>query len=229
VRGTRPLRRPSAYNDNGIIAAARLPAGIIRSGMPFARLVRPLGASAERIEIVIGEVVTTGRRRVFARLAGIALAIATLGIPARAAAVGAGEPAPSFALPTAAGDTVALEKLRGRVVYVDFWASWCGPCRRSFPWMSEMQQKYGARGFTIVGINVDKRRADAERFLQETPAAFTIVFDEAGKSPAAFAVKGMPSSYLIDADGKVVAVESGYRDEQKAPLEERIRALVAPR
>lgn len=156
--------------------------------------------------------------------AAVALALAF--VAGTAAAVGAGEPAPSFALPTAAGDTVALEKLKGRVVYVDFWASWCGPCRRSFPWMNEMQQKYGAAGFTVVGVNVDKRRPDAERFLQQTPAAFTVVYDPAGKTPEAYAVKGMPSSYLVDAAGKVVAVESGFRDEQKTEFEARIRALV---
>ena len=94
--------------------------------------------------------------------------------------------------------------------------------------MNEMQQKYGARGLTIVGINVDKRRPDAERFLRQTPAIFSIVFDADGKTPEAYAVKGMPSSYLIDTAGNVVAVESGFRDEQKAGLEERIRALLPP-
>jgi len=159
-------------------------------------------------------------------LARALLAAAALACAAAASAVGVGESAPSFVLPTAAGDSVALDKLRGRVVYVDFWASWCGPCRRSFPWMNDMQQKYGARGFTIVGVNVDKRRADAARFLEQTPAAFTVVYDEAGRTPEAFGVKGMPSSYLVDAAGKVVAVESGFRDEQKPVLEERIRALL---
>jgi cytochrome c biogenesis protein CcmG, thiol:disulfide interchange protein DsbE len=142
--------------------------------------------------------------------------------------IGVGDPAPAFVLPTAAGESVALDTLKGRVVYVDFWASWCGPCRRSFPWMNEMQQKYGARGLTVVGINVDKRRPDALRFLQQTPAAFTVVYDEAGKTPDAYAVKGMPSSYLVDTAGKVVAQESGFRDGQKAELEEHIRALVTP-
>jgi cytochrome c biogenesis protein CcmG/thiol:disulfide interchange protein DsbE len=155
-----------------------------------------------------------------------AFVIGALAVTTGAAAVAVGEAAPAFALPTAAGDTVTLDKLRGRVVYVDFWASWCSPCRRSFPWMNEMQQKYGPRGLTIVGINVDKKRADAERFLQQTPAAFTVVYDEAGVSPAAFDVKGMPSSYLIDAQGKVVDVEIGFHDDRKAALEERIRALV---
>jgi len=146
-----------------------------------------------------------------------------------ATAAGVGDPAPTFALPTSTGEPVALDKLKGRVVYVDFWASWCGPCRRSFPWMNELQHKYGERGLTIVGVNVDKRRPDAQRFLQQTPAEFTIVYDETGKTPEAYGVKGMPSSYLIDATGKVVAVESGFRDEQKAPIEERIRTLLAPR
>ena len=92
-----------------------------------------------------------------------------------------------------------------------------------------MQQKYGAQGFTVIGVNVDKRRPDAQRFLQQTPAVFSIVYDETGRTPEAWAVKGMPSSYLVDATGKVVAVESGFRDEQKAPLEERIRALLPSR
>jgi cytochrome c biogenesis protein CcmG, thiol:disulfide interchange protein DsbE len=162
-------------------------------------------------------------------LARLALTAAAILHAVVISAVGVGDVAPSFVLPTAAGESVALDKLKGRVVYVDFWASWCGPCRRSFPWLNEMHQKYGARGFTVVGVNVDKRRPDAERFLQQTPANFTIVYDEAGKTPEAYAVKGMPSSYLIDTAGKVVAVESGFRDEQKAVFEERIRALLPVR
>ena len=142
-------------------------------------------------------------------------------------AVGAGAPAPNFTLPTAKGEAVTLDKLRGKVVYVDFWASWCGPCRRSFPWMNEMQQKYGAKGFTVLAINVDKRRADADKFLVLLPASFPVVYDEAGTTPAAFAVQGMPSSYLIDARGNVSFVERGFTDESRGPLEERVKALLA--
>ena len=144
-----------------------------------------------------------------------------------AQAADAGQPAPAFALPTAKGEVVALEKLRGKIVYVDFWASWCGPCRRSFPWMNEMQGKYGPLGFVVVAINVDKKRSDAERFLVQNPAEFTVVYDEAGNTPAAYGVKGMPSSYLIDARGNVSLVERGFLDENKAGLESRIAALVA--
>ena len=160
-------------------------------------------------------------------IATVATAIALTGAAAPARAVEAGAPAPNFSLPNAKGEPLALDKLRGRVVYVDFWASWCGPCRRSFPWMNEMQQKYGNKGFTVVAINVDKKRADAEKFLAQIPANFQVVYDEAGTTPAAYAVKGMPSSYLIDARGNVSYVERGFVDESKTPLEERVKALLA--
>jgi cytochrome c biogenesis protein CcmG, thiol:disulfide interchange protein DsbE len=158
-------------------------------------------------------------------IAAVLLA-AALTLPS-AYATEAGQPAPAFSLPTAKGDTVALDKLRGKVVYVDFWASWCGPCRRSFPWMNEMQQKYGAKGFTVVAVNVDKKRGDAEKFLVQNPANFTVVYDEAGTTPAAYGVKGMPSSYLVDARGNVTFVERGFLDESKADLENRVATLLA--
>lgn len=159
-----------------------------------------------------------------------ALVLATLYWgPGAAFATEAGQPAPNFALPNAQGGVVTLESLRGQVVYVDFWASWCAPCRRSFPWMNEMRQKYGGKGFVIVAVNVDKKRADAEKFLAQIPATFPVVFDEAGTTPDAFGVKGMPSSYLIDTRGNVVFVERGFVDERRAELEDRIKSLLASR
>jgi cytochrome c biogenesis protein CcmG/thiol:disulfide interchange protein DsbE len=157
----------------------------------------------------------------------VAVAAFAVGAPALAAA--AGDAAPTFSLPTAGGETIALDKLRGKLVYVDFWASWCGPCRQSFPWMNELQAKYGGRGLAIVAINVDKKRTDAERFLAQVPASFPIVYDPAGATPAAFAVRAMPSSYLVDASGRIVDVELGFREERKGALEERIRALIGSR
>jgi thiol-disulfide isomerase/thioredoxin len=158
-------------------------------------------------------------------LVGLALALT----PVATLAVGVGEAAPSFSLATAKGDTVALDRLKGQVVYVDFWASWCGPCKRSFPWMNELTERYGNQGFTVVAVNVDKKREDAERFLAATPARFTVVYDAPGATPAAWSVKGMPTSYLVDRSGRVVMVEQGFRDEQKAVVEQRIRELVAAR
>ena len=157
----------------------------------------------------------------------LALLLATLTYAASTHAAKPGTPAPPFALPTASGETAALASLRGRVVYVDFWASWCGPCRRSFPWMNAMQSRYASEGLAIVAVNVDKRRADAERFLRDTPASFTIVYDAEGKTPAAYDVAGMPSSYLIDRRGNIAAVEEGFHDERRNDLEARIRALLA--
>jgi cytochrome c biogenesis protein CcmG, thiol:disulfide interchange protein DsbE len=158
------------------------------------------------------------------------LLLATLSWGSGAAcAADAGQPAPNIALSNAQGSVVSLDKLRGQVVYVDFWASWCGPCRRSFPWMNEMQQKYGGKGLAIVAVNVDKRRADADKFLAQVPANFPVVFDETGASPAAFGVKGMPSSYLIDARGNIVLVERGFLDASGAELEDRIKTLLASR
>jgi len=155
-----------------------------------------------------------------------ALTVAALLFPILAQAIGVGDTAPAFTLPGSKGESVTLDKLRGKIVYVDFWASWCGPCRRSFPWMNDMQQKYGAKGFVVVGVNVDKKRADADRFLAQLPANFTLAFDEAGATPNAYGVKGMPSSYLVDGSGKVIYVERGFLDEHKAELEQRVAALV---
>ncbi len=170
--------------------------------------------------------IETGRRRCSATLfAGLALSL----FAATVRAVGIGEPAPAFSLPTASGEAVALSSLRGRVVYVDFWASWCAPCRYSFPWMNGMQERYGGRGLSIVAINVDRRRADAARFLTANPPRFTVVYDDQGATPESYAVKGMPSSYLVDAQGNVVGVEVGFTNDRKSALEDRIRALLPDR
>jgi thiol-disulfide isomerase/thioredoxin len=159
----------------------------------------------------------------------VTLLVCALAAAAPARAVRMGDTAPAFELAQADGEPVALAKLRGSVVYVDFWASWCAPCKRSFPWMNALYDRHRGEGLVIVGVNVDKRRPDAERFLRDVPATFPIVFDAAGATPAAFDVKGMPSSYLVDRQGVVVAVEEGFHVERTEELEARIRALLAAR
>ena len=119
---------------------------------------------------------------------------------------------------SAAEPALDLARWRGKVVLVDFWASWCVPCRQSFPWLNEMQAKYGARGLVVIGVNVDRERAEAERFLQQTPADFPILYDPEGSLAARYEVPGMPSSYVFGPDGELVARHIGFR---KAAREER--------
>lgn len=140
-----------------------------------------------------------------------------------------GSRAPAFDLPTT-GKLVRLADLKGQVVYVDFWASWCAPCKQSFPWMNEMQAKYGPRGFTVIGVNVDQKRADADKFLAAVPVQFTIGFDTTGKVAEMYQPKGMPTSFLIGTDGKVRAVHVGFKDSRREELEREIQsALTAAR
>lgn len=152
------------------------------------------------------------------------IAVAIIGsllVPLEAHAARVGDPAPAFRLPTASAE-FALADTKGRVVYVDFWASWCGPCKLSFPWMNTIANRYRDKGFEVVAINVDTNKAAAERFLKTTPAAFTIAFDPAGTTAKQFAVKAMPMSYLIDVDGRVLLVHSGFKSEDAATLESAI-------
>ncbi len=157
-------------------------------------------------------------------LASVA-ACAMLALPLPAYTLETGTPAPAFTLSGPDGP-VKLDQYRGKLVYVDFWASWCGPCRQSFPWMNEMQARYGSQGLQIVGINVDAKSDDARNFLSTTPARFAIAFDPSGATPRAYGVKGMPSSVLIGPDGKVLYEHSGFRAADREALESRIKTAL---
>jgi len=156
----------------------------------------------------------------------VAAACAALVVGA-VAAQDVGKPAPAFDLPAAGASKVKLADLKGRVVYVDFWASWCAPCKQSFPWMNEMQAKYGPKGLTIIGVNVDKKREDADKFLSGTPAKFTVAYDSNGKVAEVYQPKGMPTSFLIGADGVVRAVHVGFRDGDREKLEQELAAALS--
>ena len=152
------------------------------------------------------------------------IAVLTLFAPL-AFALDVGQPVPDVDLPDSAV-AQKLSDLKGKIVYVDFWASWCGPCKQSFPWMNEMQRKYGSKGLQIVAINVDAKRTDADKFLAQNSPAFALAFDSKGESPRRFGVKAMPTSALIGADGKVLYVHQGFRLEERAELEARLAAAV---
>lgn len=139
----------------------------------------------------------------------------------------AGALAPELSLP-GLNDSVDLSSLKGKVVYVDFLASWCGPCKQSFPVMNELQAKYRAQGFEIVAVNLDAKRGDADKFMAEVPAQFTVAFDAKGESAKRFEIKGMPSSYLIGRDGKIIVAHKGFKEEHTKLLETQIaQALVS--
>ena len=120
----------------------------------------------------------------------------------------------------------ALGPVEGRVVWVDFWASWCVPCRRSFPWLNSMQRKYGPAGLQIIAVNLDKDRALADGFLAEVPAEFALRFDPAAALAKQFGVQTMPSSFLIDADGNVLASHYGFRTADTADYEQAIETAL---
>jgi thiol-disulfide isomerase/thioredoxin len=118
-----------------------------------------------------------------------------------------------------ASETFIAEKYAGKVVVLDFWASWCVPCRRSFPWLNAMHEKYADDGLVIIGVNLDMERADAEQFLQEYPADFAILYDENQELARQFEVVAMPSSYVIGRGGKIVARHMGFKVKQQDEYE----------
>jgi peroxiredoxin len=145
--------------------------------------------------------------------------------PARAAA--APQPAPGFTLRARKG-TACLDSLRGKVVLVDFWASWCEPCQKSFPWLAAMQQKYAARGFVVVAIGLDKDLDAGDSFLAKHPAPFTVAFDPTGKTAEAYRVTGMPSTYLVDREGRIVHAHVGFVAGKTAEWEQQIEEASRP-
>jgi thiol-disulfide isomerase/thioredoxin len=150
-----------------------------------------------------------------------------LAAPLAAAAEHAPAVAPSFTLPTA-HTSVSLDSLRGKVVMVDFWASWCGPCHRSFPWMAEMQKKYGPQGLVIVAINLDKTREAAAGFLADAPAPFTVAYDPAGKVASAYHVEGMPTTVLVGRDGRIRSTHIGFEPAKAAAFEAVLQEALRP-
>lgn len=129
--------------------------------------------------------------------------------------------------PTQAASPLDLTTLRGHVVYLDFWASWCGPCRESFPWMQSMKEAFESQGLTIVAVNLDTDRADAEKFLHQYKPTFDVRFDQTGKLAEFYKVKGMPSSVLIDRHGVTRFTHVGFRPVDGAVYEAQLRELLA--
>jgi thiol-disulfide isomerase/thioredoxin len=111
-------------------------------------------------------------------------------------------------------DDFSIDSYKGKVVYLDFWASWCGPCKESLPWLNSIQKKYKDKNLVVVGINLDKDRAKADAFLSSHPADFPVFFNPQGDIAKLYGVKGMPFSAIIDKAGKVVHSHTGFNPEK---------------
>lgn len=144
------------------------------------------------------------------RIVPIAFTIGALAffMPSITAAIG--KPAPNVAVLTADGVKVPLAEYKGKVVLIDFWASWCPPCKTSFPALDAIYREYQEKGLEVLAVNVDERRHDADIFLNAHPHRLTVLFDPKGLAPEAFGVKGMPSSFLIDRAGNIRFTHMGY-------------------
>jgi len=166
-------------------------------------------------------------RKLGSRLITITVAalLFSLAMPTSLAASSISKAAPDFTLPGIQGQK-SLDDYHGQYLYVDFWASWCGPCRQSFPWMNDMQSRYESHGLKILAINLDEKRDDAIRFLDEVTAEVDIAFDALGLTAQAFSVQGMPSSYLINPAGEIVYRHIGFRKRDMQELEAQIALLM---
>lgn len=128
--------------------------------------------------------------------------------------------------PAAAEGQLDLARYKGKVVYIDFWASWCVPCRKSFPWLNELAKKY-PDDLVVVGVNVDNERAAAMKFLEKYPASFPLVFDPQGKLAGEYKLEGMPSAVIVDRNGKIAHRHVGFREEKVAEYEQLVTGLMA--
>lgn len=142
-------------------------------------------------------------------------------------ALGTGAKAPEIGLKDTAGRPVAIADLRGKVVLVDFWASWCAPCKQELPVLEKLYAKYKGQGLEIVGVNIDNDAANMKSFLRRTPLSFRVVPDTKRKVAAVYEPPKMPSSYLIDKKGIVRHVHAGFRGADAAKIEAEIKALLS--
>jgi cytochrome c biogenesis protein CcmG, thiol:disulfide interchange protein DsbE len=158
--------------------------------------------------------------------AALALALSVGSVSGSALALDAGQAAPEIALKDLSGKAIKLSELKGKVVLVDFWASWCGPCRESLPVLEKLSKQYKDKGFVVLGVNIDNDLAAAQKFLKDVPVSFPIVSDTGKQVAKSYAPPTMPSSYLVDKSGKVHVVHAGFKASDAAKLEAEIKALL---
>lgn len=157
-------------------------------------------------------------------LAAAALSVADAGIVS--ALPGAGAVAPDFASKSDSGRNVRLSELRGQVVLVNFWASWCSPCRQELPLLNKIYTQYRAAGFMLLAVNVDDNRKDAEAMLKRLDLRFPTLFDGSKNVAKLYGVDTMPATLVIDRDGRVRYVHRGYYEGYERKYEQQVRELL---
>ena len=146
-------------------------------------------------------------------------------VPLAHALVGSGE-AMNFTLKDVDGNNIRLSEYRGQVVLINFWASWCGPCRQEFPHLDELHRKYEALGFVVFGVNVEENRELADKVLREIPVTFPVLFDSENEVSQDYDVDAMPATVLVDRSGQIRFMHRGYKPGYEDLYEKQVRALI---
>ena len=150
----------------------------------------------------------------------------TPALAAAAVALQAGAPAPAFQLNSSAGKPVALADYKGQIVLLNFWASWCGPCRQEMPILEQLNRQYRNKGVTLLGVNVEPDSAAAVNWLKATPVSFPILFDVDSKVSKLYQVEGMPNTVILDRKGLVRYIHRGYSAGAENEYLDQIRSLI---
>jgi peroxiredoxin len=156
--------------------------------------------------------------------AGIVAALVLAALPAVAAAPNG--PAPPFSLPSTVGSQVSLAQYKGQVVMINFWASWCGPCRQEMPLLEDIYKKYNKLGFTMIGVNVEPDSKAADDWLKQTPVSFPVLYDRKSEVSQKYDVSGMPSTVIIDRKGNLRYLHHGYKPGDEGEYLNTIRQMI---
>jgi len=153
--------------------------------------------------------------------------LAMLLLAAPVAASPSPQPIPEVSIHELSGKSFSLSSLKGKVVVLDFWASWCAPCRKSFPFLNGLEERYAGKGLQVLGLNLEEDDKDVRRFLEAVPARFPILRDPSERAGEAFGVVAMPTTFLIDREGRIAARFEGGDESVHAKIEAAVGALLA--
>ncbi len=158
--------------------------------------------------------------------AGLAILVSTMLLVTGLQAAEVQGKAPDFTLKSSSGKNLKLSEHRGEVVLLNFWASWCGPCRKEMPYLEQIQEKYADYGFTVMGVNVEEDSSKAKKMLKDIPVTFPILFDTSNSASKAYKVSAMPTTVIIDRDGNMRYLHKGYKSGDEATYKQWVKKLI---